>query len=265
MTVIDAKRGKRAWVTGAGSGIGRALAARLASDGYDVAVSARTADDLDSLRSEAGDAIHPVPLDVTDSEAVGEAVAHIEARIGPLDLVVLNAGTYRPVTARDFSLSSFRQTFEVNVIGTAACLAAIMPGMIARRAGHIAVVSSLTGYVGLPTASAYGATKAALINMCEALEPELEAEGVTLSVINPGFVDTPLTRKNPFPMPFLIPVDDAVDRIMAGLNAGKFEIAFPRRMSFAIKLLASLPHWLRLAATRRMLPSRTGDDGARDP
>jgi len=122
------------------------------------------------------------------------------------------------------------------------------------RSGHIAVVSSLTGYVGLPTASGYGATKAALINMCEALEPELEAFGVKMTVINPGFVDTPLTRKNDFPMPFLISTDEAVERIVRGLRAGKFEIAFPLRMSVAIRLLAALPHWARLAVTRRMLP-----------
>jgi NAD(P)-dependent dehydrogenase (short-subunit alcohol dehydrogenase family) len=242
-----------AWVTGAGSGIGRGLAARLARDGWTVAVSARSADDLRSLATEAP-GIEPFELDVTDRDTVAVTVPEIEARLGPIGLAVLNAGTYVPVSAKGFSAEKFGVNFDVNVQGTANCLEAIMAPMIARRAGHIAVVSSLTGYVGLPTASAYGATKAALINMCEALEPELEAEGVKMTVITPGFVDTPLTRKNEFPMPFLISTEDAVERIVRGLDAGKFEIAFPRRMSLAIGVLAALPHWARLAVTRRMLP-----------
>ena len=242
-----------AWVTGAGSGIGRGLAQRLARNGWSVAVSARSASDLDALALETP-GIHAYPLDVTDRDAVAVAVPRIEQRLGPIGLAVLNAGTYVPVAAKGFSAEKFGVNFAVNVQGTANCLEAMMAPMIARRAGHIAVVSSLTGYVGLPTASAYGATKAALINMCEALEPELEAEGVKMTVITPGFVDTPLTRKNEFPMPFLISTDDAVERIVRGLERGKFEVAFPRRMSVAIRVLAALPHWARLAVTRRMLP-----------
>ncbi|WP_423067245.1 SDR family NAD(P)-dependent oxidoreductase [Devosia sp. CN2-171] len=242
-----------AWVTGAGSGIGRGLAARLAKDGWRVAVSARSGGDLDQLAAETA-GIHAFPLDVTDRAGAAGVVSRIEAEMGPIGLVVLNAGTYVPVSAKGFSAEKFGANFAVNVQGTANCLEAIMPVMRARRSGHIAVVSSLTGYVGLPTASGYGATKAALINMCEALEPELEAFGVKMTVINPGFVDTPLTRKNDFPMPFLISTDEAVERIVRGLRAGKFEIAFPLRMSVAIRLLAALPHWARLAVTRRMLP-----------
>jgi len=242
-----------AWVTGAGSGIGRGVAARLARDGWTVAVSARSSDDLNALAREMP-AIEPFVLDVTDRDAVTAIVPRIEQRLGPIELAVLNAGTYVPVSAKGFSAEKFGANFSVNVQGTANCLEAIMAPMIARRAGHIAVVSSLTGYVGLPTASAYGATKAALINMCEALEPELAVEGVKMTVITPGFVDTPLTRKNEFPMPFLISTGEAVERIVRGLEAGKFEIAFPRRMSFAIRLLAALPHWARLAVTKRMLP-----------
>lgn len=242
-----------AWITGAGSGIGRGLAARLARDGWTVAVSARSREDLDRLAAEQA-GIVPFVLDVTDLEAVKATWARMVAELGVPELVVLNAGTYVPVSAQGFSAEKFGANVEVNLMGTAKCLEVVMPAMIARRSGHIAVVSSLTGYVGLPTASAYGATKAALINMCEALEPELEAFGVKLSVITPGFVDTPLTRKNTFPMPFLISTEDAVERIVRGLKAGKFEIAFPRRMSLAIRVLAALPHWARLAVKRRMLP-----------
>ncbi len=218
-----------------------------------MAVSARSAADLAALAAEQA-GIMPFALDVTDLGAVKDVWARIADELGVPELVVLNAGTYVPVSAEGFSAEKFGANVEVNLMGTVKCLEVVMPAMMARRSGHIAVVSSLTGYVGLPTASAYGATKAALINMCEALEPELEAFGVKLSVINPGFVDTPLTRKNTFPMPFLISTEDAVERIAHGLEAGKFEIAFPRRMSVAIRVLAALPHWARLAVTRRMLP-----------
>lgn len=253
MTSIAAAPSRRAWVTGAGRGIGRALALRLAADGWRVAASARSAEELAALAAETAGRVTPFPLDVTDQAAVAATFDAINARLGPLDLVVLNAGTYKPVTAASFSVEAWREMVEVNLLGTVNCLAAVMPSMIRRRGGHIAVVSSLTGYVGLPSASAYGATKAALINMCEALHPELEAEGVRLTLINPGFVDTPLTRRNDFPMPFLMPAEKAVDRIVAGLESGRFEVAFPRRMSFLIRLLALLPHGLRLAVTRRMV------------
>ena len=241
-----------AWVTGAGSGIGAAVAVRLARQGWHVAASARSCENLDELaRKDAR--ISGFPLDITDGQAVARAVAEIETQLGPLDLAMLNAGTYTPVSAGDFTAEKVAANFDVNVIGTAKCLEHLMPRMIERQRGHIAVVSSLTGYVGLPTASGYGATKAALINMCQALEPELAVHGVRMTVINPGFVDTPLTRKNDFAMPFLIGVEDAAKRIVRGLASGRFEIAFPLRMSLAIRLLAALPHPLRLAITRRMV------------
>lgn len=242
-----------AWVTGAGSGIGRALALRLAREGWHVAVSARTSLDLATLAAEAPDRIHAFPLDVTDAHAVRETVAGIEDALGSLDLAVLNAGTYARDSAAQFDPAAFRATVEVNLMGAVHCLSALMPGMLARGSGHIAVVSSVSGYVGLPGAAAYGASKAALINMCQALYPELATRNVRLSLVNPGFVDTPLTRKNDFPMPFLISADAAVDHIMAGLNSSRFEIAFPWKMVLSMKLLAALPERLRLAVTRRML------------
>ncbi|MCX8570879.1 MULTISPECIES: SDR family NAD(P)-dependent oxidoreductase [Hyphomicrobiales] len=245
--------GRTAWVTGAGSGIGRALVVRLAHEGWQVAVSSRTARDLATLAADEPDLIHAFPLDVTDAEAVRETVASIEDDLGPLDLAVLNAGTYARDSAIRFDAAAFRATVEVNLMGTVHCLAALMPRMLARGSGHIAVVSSVAGYVGLPGAAAYGASKAALINMCEALHPDLAARNVRLSLINPGFVDTPLTQKNDFPMPFLISADAAVDHIMAGLISRHFEIAFPWKMALSMKLLAALPAWLRLAVTRRMV------------
>lgn len=245
-----------AWITGAGTGIGRGLAQRLAHDGWDVAVSARTLAGLTSLAREAANArgsIHPFPLDVTREAEVAAIVPRIEADLGPIDLAILNAGTYLRFGANDFSPGAFRQQVEVNLMGVVQGLGALLPGMMARRSGHIAVVSSLAGYCGLPKAAGYGATKAALINLCESLRPECQAAGVDITVINPGFVKTPLTDKNEFPMPFLIPVDQAVDAIMSGLARKRFEIAFPSRFAWIMKLLRVLPYPLFFALTRRLV------------
>ncbi len=244
---------RTAWVTGAGTGIGRGLALRLAREGWNIAISARRAENLTALAAEAPDRLSPYPLDVTNEPDVIRTTAAIENDIGPPDLVILNAGTYTPLSATRFDTQAFSAMVATNLMGTAYCLGAIMPGMIHRRRGHIAVVASVAGYTGLPNAAAYGATKAALINMCQSLYPELAAEGVRISVINPGFVDTPLTRKNDFPMPFLISVETAVDSIMRGLESRRFDIVFPWKMALAMKFLALLPDCLRFAITRRLV------------
>lgn len=245
--------GKLAWVTGAGSGIGRSLAMRLAAAGWRVAVTARTAADLDSLAASLPGIIRPYVLDVADDGAVTTAVARITQDMGQIDLVVLGAGTYVPIMAAGFDRAAFEHTLDVNVMGTVNCLSAIMPAMIGRRDGHIVIMASVAGFVGLPGAAAYGASKAALNNMAQALEPDLERHNVRLSVINPGFVDTPLTRKNDFPMPFLMSTEAAVDAIMKGLERPRFEIVFPWQMGVGMKLLAMLPHRARLFITRRMV------------
>ena len=206
-----------AWVTGAGTGIGRALARRLAEDGWMVAASARTARDLDSLAAEVPGRITSFQLDVTDETACAETGRRIEEALGPVELAIFNAGAYFPTTAEDFSVANFRKTVDVNLMGEVHCMGPIVPGMVARRRGHILLMASLTGYVGLPTAASYGATKAALISIAQAFKPDFERFGVTISVINPGFVKTPLTDKNEFPMPFLIPVDAAIDHILRGI------------------------------------------------
>lgn len=244
-----------AWITGASSGIGRALALRLARDGWTIAVSARSVDELASLATESDGRIVAFPLDVTDKAAVDETVQAIEDRLGSIDLAVFAAGTYFRDYAVGFDSARFRAMVELNLIGTAQCLEKVMPAMIARESGQIAVVASVSGYVGLPGAASYGATKAALNVMCEALYPELRSHGVKLSIVNPGFVDTPLTRKNDFPMPFLISAEEAADTIADGLVAGKYEIVFPRKMALAMKVLHALPARVRFALTRRMLKS----------
>ncbi|WP_421723117.1 SDR family NAD(P)-dependent oxidoreductase [Bauldia sp.] len=249
---------RRVWLTGAGKGIGRALAIAMVEAGWTVAASARTADDLDSLAAEAETKPGHVvgyPVDVTRAAEVSETVERIEADLGPLDLVVLNAGTHQPFKAADFDIETFRRLVETNLMGTVNCLAPVMARFIERGRGHIAVVASVAGYAGLPTAAGYSATKAALINMCEALEPDLARHGVKLQLVSPGFVDTPLTRKNEFKMPFLIPADQAANDIMAGLQSRRFEIVFPFGMKVAMKALRALPYRLFFAITRRMVGS----------
>ncbi|MCG8442993.1 MAG: SDR family NAD(P)-dependent oxidoreductase, partial [Caulobacterales bacterium] len=223
-----------------------------------VAVSARSAEALGELAGEVADgpgAIHPFALDVTDLAAARATAGDIEQILGPIRLAVLNAGTHLPVHATQLSAAPFRTLIEVNVMGTVHCLDAALGPMRARGEGHIAIVSSVAGYRGLPTASAYGLTKAGLINMAEALRPELERLGILLQVVNPGFVKTPLTDRNPFPMPFLMELETAARAFRRGLSSRRFEIVFPRRLAYALKVLRCLPAPLSFALTKRMIPT----------
>jgi NADP-dependent 3-hydroxy acid dehydrogenase YdfG len=244
------------WITGASAGIGRALALRMARDGWRVAASARRADELAELAREAGGlpgTIHAYPLDVTDQAAVWEAVATIEHELGAIDVSVLNAGTHEPTPAATFAAATLRRLLEVNVIGVANGLEAVLPRLIARRTGRVAIVASVAGYGGLPNAAAYGATKAALINLAEAMRPKLLQRGVILQVINPGFVKTPLTDKNDFAMPFLISAEDAAEVIRRGLQSDRFEIAFPTLFVRLMKLVRVLPYRLYFLLTAKLV------------
>lgn len=244
-----------AWVTGASSGIGRAVALELAASGAKVAATARRAEELETLAAEAaarGGVVAPFPGDVTDADAMAAIVEKIAATLGPIDLAVLNAGLFIPVKAEPFDLGAFQKTFDVNLGGTVGCLAAVLPSMTARRAGDIVIVASVTAYGGLPSSAAYGATKAALNNLAESLKFDLDEAGVGIQVANPGFVDTPATKKNAFKMPALMPVDEAARRIVRGLGRG-FEITFPKRFTYVLKILRLLPYpayfWLIAKAT----------------
>ncbi|MBO6784521.1 MAG: SDR family NAD(P)-dependent oxidoreductase [Alphaproteobacteria bacterium] len=248
---------KKIWITGASRGIGAEVARQLARAGWTVAVSARSDDELAELVGEANalnGEIHAYPLDITDAEACVRVFADIEGAHGPLDTVLLNAGTHEPIDGTAFSVEPVRKLVEINLMGTVHCLAPVIERFVARTSGKIAVVSSVAGYRGLPTSSGYGATKAGLINMCEALRPELEMAGVTICCVTPGFVRTPLTDKNPFPMPFLMEVEDAAARIVRGLERDAFEITFPRRFTYMLKVLRMLPYALYFALTRRIVP-----------
>lgn len=250
----DITRSKKiAWVSGASSGIGRAVALRLATEGWTVAVTARRREALETLEAEHPGRIHAFPADVTQKAEVSALPAQIQAMLGPIDLSIFSAGSYRRDSATAFKADDLREMVDLNIMGTAYSLEAILPAMLARGRGQIGVVASVAGYNGLPGGAFYGATKAALNNLCEGLKPELETKGVDLRIINPGFVKTPLTDKNDFPMPFLISVEEAAEAIVEGLKGRRYEIIFPWKMALAIKILHALPQSLRFAITRRML------------
>lgn len=248
----SASRFRVAWITGAGKGIGRHLALELARRGVAVAASARSVEDLESLARE-DERIRPYPLDVTDATAVAAVAETVERDLGRIDLAVFNAGSHIPVRADALSVEPFRKLVEVNFMGAVHGLAAVVPRFIEQRTGHVVVTGSVSGYRGLPSAAAYGATKAAVNNMCEALKPDLDRYGVTISIANPGFVRTPLTDRNDFPMPFLMEPEDAARRMADGIEAGHFEIIFPRRMALLMKCAALLPAGLYFWLTRRMV------------
>lgn len=229
-----------AWVTGASAGIGKAVCERLVADGWTVYATARSAEKLDAMAAASGGKLIAAPGDVTDVEAMAGIVARIEAAHG-LDLAILNAGVYIPMRAQEFNAADAKKHYDVNLTGVSNCLAPAMAGMLARKTGCLAMVASVAGYRGLPRASAYGATKAALINMAEALAYDLHPAGVRMSIICPGFVETDATAVNEFDMPFLMKTDQAAERIVAGLKKPLFEITFPKRFSYILKSLRILP------------------------
>lgn len=231
------------WITGASSGIGRELALRLARMGVTVAASARSAEKLEALARENAN-IKPYPADVEDAAATGQAFAAIERELGPVDLAILNAGIWEQMIVSDFSAARGKRSMSVNYFGVLHALEPAMAAFVARGRGHLALMSSVAGYRGLMKGAAYCPTKSALIALSEALYPHLQRKGVKLTVINPGYVKTPMTDANTFPMPFIIPVEDAVDIVLSGLQRGSYEIVFPWKMALLMKTLRILPHRL---------------------
>jgi NAD(P)-dependent dehydrogenase (short-subunit alcohol dehydrogenase family) len=242
-----------AWVTGGSSGIGKAVALELARRGFQVAITARRQAELAAVAMEMPTHIFAYPADVTDTDAMADISKQLLTRFGAISLVIANAGLYIPTNAEHMTqeIAAYRTTFDVNLMGVINTLAPSIDAMLARGSGQIGIVSSVTGYGGLPTSGAYGATKAALINLCEGLWFDLDPRGIALSIINPGFVDTPATADNPFPMPFLISVDLAAKRIVDGLARGDYEITFPRRFTYLLKLINLLPRPLYLKLVAR--------------
>jgi short-subunit dehydrogenase len=243
--------GRRVWVIGASYGIGAAIARELLARGARVALSARKPELLAQVAGGHA-AARTDTLDITDVSSVQRARDAILADWGGMDLVLIVAGTHAEMRAQTWSLAEARRLLEVNLHGVLNCVDAALPMLLKQGTGGIGIVASVAGYVGLPKALIYGASKAALINFTESLYVDLNGLGLGCYLINPGFVDTPLTQKNDFEMPALMPAEDAARVTLDEIAAGRFEIHYPKRFTFGLKLLRVLPYRLQMALVRRV-------------
>lgn len=231
--------GRRVWIVGASSGIGRAVAEALNARGATVLVSARQAAALQAFAKAAPGRL-ALPLDVTDRDAVEQATAAAFAG-GPLDLIVFCAGHYLPQRATAMDTDELLRHQRINVEGALHLVGACVPRLLAQGSGHLSLVGSVAGYRGLPQALAYGPTKAALANLADVLYLDLRPRGLGVSLISPGFVATPLTAQNTFRMPALITPDQAAEAMLRGWARGEFEIHFPKRFTRWLRALRWLP------------------------
>jgi NAD(P)-dependent dehydrogenase (short-subunit alcohol dehydrogenase family) len=245
-------RAKTVWIVGASSGIGQATASALHAQGARVIVSARKVQALDDF-VQAHPGSLAFALDATDAWAVKDVAAQLLAR-GPLDCVMYCAGHYQAMVAPAMDLPDMLRHVEVNYSGALHVLDAVLPTMLSRGAGHFSLVGSVAGYRGLPQSLAYGPTKAALINLAETLYLDLHPKGLGVSLINPGFVQTPLTQGNAFTMPALLTPEQAATAILKGWAQGAFEVHFPKRFTLCLKALRLLPYRAYFALIRRVIP-----------
>ena len=235
-------------ITGASSGLGRALALQYAAAGWQVLAIARSGERLQQL-SQQSPWIHCLQLDLTNSDAVAASVPQIRQLLPRLDLIILNAGTCEYVDAQDFELAAFDRTFAVNFFSVVAAVKCWLPLLHTSTRPQLAIVSSLAWMFPFTKAQAYGASKAALSYFTDSLRLDLTGQGIQVSLIEPGFVDTPLTRKNDFAMPFILPVEQAAARVITAIEAGKLRYRFPKRLAVSLSLLNLLPyHWRQKVA-----------------
>jgi NAD(P)-dependent dehydrogenase (short-subunit alcohol dehydrogenase family) len=232
-------------LTGASSGIGEALVPELTRRGARVAVTARRAETLEDLargwRAAGGD-ILVVPGDMSRHDDVLDTYRRIDAAWGGVDVAIFNAGTHTPASGAGFDSRQFQDLAMLNYLGPLFGIEAVLPGMLARGRGQIVGVASVAGYRALPTAAAYGASKAALNFALDALRFDLEPRGITVTVVNPGFIKTPLTDRNTFRMPFLMPVDRAVQVMVRDIERDRKESRFPYGFTSFLKLMRVLPY-----------------------
>lgn len=241
--------GRSYWLVGASSGIGAALARELVHRGAQVAISAR---DAQALGEVAGSDMAVVPVDATDREGVRAASDEVRTMLGSLDVVVWCAGYWEQFDAAQWDADVFARHVEVNLLGLNNVLAAVVPRMTSERRGHLVGIASVAGYRGLAGAEAYGATKAAQINLLEGLRAAVARHGVRVTTVSPGFVRTPMTEDNKFPMPFMVEADEAATAIADGLESRRTEIVFPLPMAITMKVARILPVRLWSAITTRM-------------
>ena len=244
---------RHVWVTGASTGIGRAVTIELARRGAKVVASARNESALDTLVRECGDRVQALPLDVTDRQANRWAAEEISRRMGGLDIAFFNAGICEYVDVASFDSALFERTIRSNFLSMVYGIEAALPLLRQSPAPQLVGMSSTVAYRGLPRSEAYGASKAAIKNLFESLQIDLAREAFRVSIVCPGFVRTPLTDRNDFPMPFRIEADEAARRIVDGIEAGKPEIHFPRRFSLLFKLMTLLPDRLYIRLCAKMV------------
>ncbi len=236
---------KKIWITGASSGIGKALAEKFATEGWRVAVSARRKEILDEMASNKN--ISSYPLDVTNQEQTSDVFSKIINEFGSLDLCVFSSGTYDPKLEQEINIKQNKFVMETNFFGVLHCIKAVEKYFKDRQDGHISVVSSIAAYRGLPNSSGYGPSKAALTNLTESLYFDFKKHNVRISLVSPGFIKTPLTDKNEFPMPFIKSPEFAAEKMFNGLTKSKaFEIHFPKALTLLLKFLRILPYRIYL-------------------
>lgn len=231
--------GKTYWLIGASEGLGRSIAEQLSEEGAQVILSARNGERLASLCSSLP-GTRVLILDVTDTDAVRAAAKSV----GRIDGVIYNAGAYDPMSAKEWDSRTALQMADVNFMGAMRVLGEVTPRFVAQDHGDITLIGSLAGYRGLPKAVGYGASKAALVSLAETMRHDLKDTGVTVRLINPGFIKTRLTKKNDFSMPMLMSVEDAGARVLQAMRKTKFRTDFPRPFSWVLKGLSYLPDWV---------------------
>jgi NAD(P)-dependent dehydrogenase (short-subunit alcohol dehydrogenase family) len=243
--------GRVAWIVGASSGIGRAVAAQLARAGAKVVVSARDREALARFVDTYAGSL-ALPIDVTEPGSVLAARDELDARVGRIDLLLYCVGHYRPLRAPDFDLDEMLRHQQVNYVGALHLLDAVLPMLLAQGSGHLSFVASVAGWRGLPLALGYGPTKAALNHLAEGLYLDLRERGIGVSVVNPGFVATPMTAGNPFRMPALIQPEEAARSMLRGWARGEFDIHYPKRFTRWLGFARHLPHRGYFALIRRL-------------
>lgn len=239
---ITAWASQRVWIVGASSGIGLALAEALLNRGARVAVSARKTAPLAELASRHPDTALAVPMDITRAEDWPEAHGRIIDAWQGIDIMVFCAAAYHPVRAWEIDTDLASRMIDTNLTSALRGIATVLPGMLGKGQGHISLIASVAGYMGLPKSLVYGPTKAALINLAESLYLDVHDKGIGVSIINPGFVDTPLTKGNDFKMPALTSPAVAAEEIIKGLEHGQFEIHFPKRFTCWLRMIRRLPY-----------------------
>ncbi|WP_248794873.1 SDR family NAD(P)-dependent oxidoreductase [Pseudomonas sp. MWU13-2105] len=252
---------RRIWLTGASSGIGAAIAEVLLNSGVRLAVSARGLEPLQSLAERYPEQVLLVPGDLTDSQQVREIGECITQAWGALDTVILNAGTCEYVDAQAFDASIIERVVRTNLLASSYCIEAALPLLRAGQQPHLVGIASSVTFLPLPRAEAYGASKAGMRYLFESLRIDLAHEGITVTVVSPGFVDTPLTEKNDFPMPLRWSAEKAAEHICEKLQQRPLEIAFPALFMAGLWPLSRLPKRLQLAIGRRMARTSAPNKG----